>query len=125
MRNKENIENILVVDDSGTARMIIRQCLEMAGLSGKCFYEARNGKEALEVLNTEKIDILLTDLNMPVMDGNMLLLNLTAMNGLKPLIMVITSASNPAKEAELKGLGADYVLNKPITPAGIIRVWNS
>ncbi len=113
-----NIETIMIVDDSGMARLIMKQCLEIAGFRDKKFVEAINGKDALDKLNKEKIDLVLTDLNMPVMEGNALLDNIKISPELKNIpVIIITSNSNCAREAELKEKGAFAVINKPISPA--------
>ena len=118
--SKEDIKNILVVDDSGMARMIIKQCLEIAGFRGKKFTEAANGADALEKLAAEKAELVVTDLNMPVMEGTALLSRIKASDELKNiLVIIITSTSNPAKEIDLKRSGAFAVINKPVSPASI------
>lgn len=109
---------IAIVDDSSTARMFIRRCLEIAGFQGAEIIEAENGKDALEKIRHTPVDLLLTDLTMPVMDGTTLLKWIKAnpkSSGLP--VLVISSAGNPAKEVELKALGAMGVLNKPVSPA--------
>lgn len=109
---------IAIVDDSGTARMFIRRCLEMAGFQEAEIIEAENGKDALEKIRNAPVDLLLTDLTMPVMDGTTLLKWIKANPKLSELpVLVISSAGNPAKELELKGLGAMGVLDKPVSPA--------
>lgn len=121
MINKENIKNILIVDDSGTARLIIQQCLEIIGFNNETYFEAANGKEALGILDHNTIDLLLTDLNMPIMDGKSLLKEIKLQFKHQDLsIVVITSSFNKAKEQELKELGADVVINKPISPSNIL-----
>ncbi len=111
------IQNIIVADDSATARMIIKRCLEIAGCSDAKFLDAKNGAEALELAKNNKVDLLVTDLNMPQMDGRSLLMHMKATPSLTNLpILVITSANNDVRSAELKGLGAFAVLNKPISP---------
>lgn len=60
---------IAIVDDSGTARMFIRRCLEIAGFHEAEIIEAENGRDALEAIRLHPVDLLLTDLTMPVMDG--------------------------------------------------------
>ncbi len=113
-----NIDTIMIVDDSAMARLIMKQCLEIAGFRDKKFVEAINGKDALDKLNKEKIDLVLTDLNMPVMEGNALLDNIKTSPALKDIpVIIITSNSNSAKEAALKAKGAFAVINKPISPA--------
>ncbi|OGR01521.1 MAG: histidine kinase [Deltaproteobacteria bacterium RIFOXYD12_FULL_50_9] len=118
---------IAIVDDSGTARMFIRRCLEMAGFEGAEIIEAANGKEALEKIRTAPVDLLLTDLTMPVMDGTTLLKWIKANPKLADLpVFVISSAGNPAKEKELMALGAMGVLDKPVSPAklnGLLRAF--
>lgn len=109
---------IAIVDDSGTARMFIRRCLEIAGFQAAEIIEAENGKDALEKIRTAPVDLLLTDLTMPVMDGTTLLKWIKANPKMSALpVLVISSAGNPAKEIELKALGAMGVLDKPVSPA--------
>lgn len=121
----DGARNILIADDSGTARMIIRKCFEIAGLNDSNFIEAQNGHEVLVMLESLRIDLLVTDLNMPVLDGKALLEKLKSTPGLEGIpVIVITSGNNPSRERELKKLGADLVLGKPISPAAIARAWS-
>lgn len=122
MKRLLDVENILVMDDSGTARLIIKQCLEIAGLYGKCFYEARNGCEGLEILHQHAVDLVFTDLNMPEMDGEDFLIYLGKRVASFPDVIVITSSYNPIKEQRLKRLGAKAVLKKPISPAQVAQI---
>lgn len=117
------IQTIIIADDSATARMVTRRCLEIAGFQGAMFLEARNGSEALELAKNNPVDLLVTDLNMPEMDGQSLLRRVKASPKLVDVpVLVISSLSNPAKEAELRQMGAFGVLSKPITPAGLVGV---
>lgn len=112
------MNRIVIADDSATARMFIRRCLEIIGLGEATLVEAENGREALSLLKEEDTDLLLTDLNMPVMDGATLLKWVKSSPRLHNIpVLVITSAGNPAKEQELTALGAFGVLNKPVSPA--------
>ena len=116
-------QTIIIADDSLTARMIIRRCLEIAGLSESIFLDARDGTEALELAKNNKVDLLVTDLNMPKMDGRSLLKHIKASPRLSELpVLVISSVSNPAKAEELLGLGASAILGKPVSPAEIAEV---
>lgn len=115
------MKTIIIVDDSSTARMFTRRCLEIAGCRGSTFIEAENGKEALLNLKDQGADFVVTDLNMPIMDGATLLKWIKASPKLKDIpVVVVTSAGNPAKEQELTDLGAFAVLSKPISPAGLV-----
>ncbi len=115
------VDKVLVVDDSGTARMIIIQCMQIAGLRDSQFFEAKNGMEALKIVAKEDPDLIVTDINMPVMDGRQFLISLQH-NGV-PLVqtIVISSLHNDIVVAELKELGAAYVLRKPVNPAAILE----
>ena len=111
------MKRIVIADDSFTARMFIRRCLEIVGFRETEFAEATNGKEALALLKEASTDLLVTDLNMPTMDGETLLKWVKANPRLNHLpVLIITSAGNPAKEAELLRIGAFAVLNKPVNP---------
>ena len=111
------VQKILIADDSSTARMVIRRCLEMIGLQDRIFFVAGNGREALEILRRETIDLLITDINMPIMDGCRLLLSVKASPRLNSIpVFVVTSLGNPTLEAELHRIGAEKVIYKPVTP---------
>ncbi|MEW6217913.1 MAG: response regulator [Thermodesulfobacteriota bacterium] len=113
---------IAIVDDSATARMFVRRCLAIIGLAEAEFVELANGQEALACIRELPVDLLVTDLTMPLMDGETLLKWMKANPKLCSVpVLVITSAGNPAKEAELTARGALAVLAKPITPAGLMK----
>lgn len=111
------MKRIIIADDSDTARMFIKRCLQIIGFEEAEIIEAKHGKEALAAAKAQPVDLLLTDLNMPVMDGETLVKWIKASPKLCDLpVIVITSAGNPAKEAQLLELGAHRVLNKPVSP---------
>ncbi len=111
------MKRIVIADDSATARMFIKRCLEIIGLGDAEIVEAEHGKEALAAAKAKPTDLLLTDLNMPVMDGETLLKWVKSSPKLMDMpVVIITSAGNPAKEQELLELGAERVINKPIAP---------
>ncbi len=114
------IEKIIIADDSATARMIIKRCLEIAGFFEVQVREANDGQEALSLAKENPADLLITDLNMPNMDGRTLLKHVKASPRLNAIpVLVISSASNDAMEKELVDLGALGVVNKPITPTSV------
>ena len=111
---------ILIADDSGTARMFIKQCLEISITEDVEFLEAANGQEALKLLKVGGVDLLVTDLNMPVLDGRELIRRVSASPKLHGMpMMVITSSGNEARKQELLDLGANVVLRKPVNPMKI------
>lgn len=122
MTDKADLNSFLIVDDSGTARMIVKQCIEIAGFHGKEFLEARDGQEAWQLLQQQRVNMVFTDLNMPGLDGRALLERIKSTPELaNTCVVVITSANNPAKEAELRDAGASCVLGKPISPASVYQ----
>ncbi|SHJ06811.1 two-component system, chemotaxis family, response regulator CheY [Malonomonas rubra DSM 5091] len=111
------MKRIIVADDSATARMFIKRCLQIIGLGDAEIIETEHGKDALAAAKEAPTDLLLTDLNMPVMDGETLVKWVKSSPKLCDTpIVVITSAGNPAKEAQLIELGAHRVINKPVSP---------
>ncbi len=115
------MKRIIIADDSTTARMFIKRCLQIIGLGDAEIIEAEHGKEALSAAKAQEVDLLLTDLNMPVMDGETLIKWVKASPKLGDLpVIVITSAGNPAKEAQLLELGAHRVINKPVSPPAMM-----
>ena len=114
---------IVLADDSGTARMFFRRCLEIAGCSEAEFLEAKNGQEAYDLIAKGPVDLVVTDLNMPVMDGLALLARLKETPGMQNVpVLVITSAASDLKIQELREAGAWAVMSKPVTPAGMAQV---
>ena len=116
---------VLIVDDSSSARMLIRRCMEIGGIEVEKFFEAGNGKEALAVLSDQSADIVVTDLNMPFMDGRSLLKWIKNSPKLSSMpVVVISGTSNEAIREDLLGLGANSVLNKPISPSLLAETIN-
>jgi two-component system chemotaxis response regulator CheY len=114
---------ILVVDDSALARRFVRQCAEIAMGSECSFLEASNGKDALATLaSNPDIWLVLTDLNMPLMDGFEFLKQVKSSPYAKTHVLVVSSIQNEARSLELKQQGAIAVLPKPISPAKIKEI---
>ena len=110
------IRRILIVDDSAVARIMIRRALEIVGFHGVDFEEAGNGVEALEMLRSEEYDLVLTDLNMPEMDGRQLLKRIKSSPKLTETpVVIISSLNNPTKENKLLAEYALKVFSKPIS----------
>jgi two-component system chemotaxis response regulator CheY len=119
-------ETIIITDDSKTARMITRRCLEIAGLQSSSFLEAQDGEEALRLAKENPVDLMVIDLNMPKMDGLGLLKHLKASPRLNHIpVLIISSTVSEAKAAELTELGAFATLSKPISPADLAKVLHS
>lgn len=109
--------NILIVDDSPTIRAIIRKVLRLAKVEINELFEAENGKVGLDILKAQWIDLVLADINMPVMNGIEMIEQMSA-DGLLdtiPVIVVSTEGSTPRVE-RLKGQGIRAYIRKPCSP---------
>lgn len=109
--------NVLLVDDSPAMRSFVRRVLALAGFDvGKCL-EANNGQEALDVLRAEWIDVVLTDINMPVMDGEEFARHLAADEVLCSIpVLVVSTDCTQARIDRMLALGARGYVTKPFTP---------
>lgn len=105
---------ILVVDDFNTMRRIVKNILKQLGFEN--VGEAENGQEALEVLKKEKFDFVITDWNMPVMNGLDLLKAIKADAALKDIpVMMVTAEAQQQNIVEAVKSGASNYIVKPFT----------
>ncbi|MCD4675811.1 MAG: response regulator [Desulfobacula sp.] len=113
--------SILIVDDSLPMRSVIKRTFKAAGYGKSQFHEAANGKEAFELMKNNWIDIVITDYNMPVMDGLTFIKTIKKDDLLKDIpVIVISTEGNVAKIKEFMNCGAAGYITKPFTPE-IIR----
>ena len=112
-----NDMRVLIVDDSSVMRKIVERSLRQAGINIALVLEAANGVEALGVLNRGKVDLILCDINMPVMDGLDFVKQLSAVNNAKgtPVVMITTEGSE-THVAQALSAGARGYIRKPFTP---------
>ena len=112
--------NVLIVDDSGVMRAMILKTLRLSGLPLGEVYQASNGKEGLEKLEDNWVDLVLVDINMPVMNGEEMIDRMMESPALKDIAKLVVSTEGSEKRIEsLKAKGARFV-HKPFTPE-IIR----
>jgi len=112
--------NILLVDDSKTVRAVISKTLELAGVPVNKLYEVSNGKEALDILANNWIDIVFTDINMPVMTGIEMIEKMSENDLLKNIPVVVISTEGSRTRIEmLKSKGISDYIRKPFTPEQI------
>lgn len=116
--------NILVVEDSPTMRQLIT--FAMKRIPNSRVIEATDGVDALKKLSSEKIDLILADINMPVMDG-LKLVSLVRSNASYQKIPIIIITTEGAKEDRERALaiGANAYLSKPIQTQELIKIVNS
>ncbi|HEY4293489.1 response regulator [Luteibacter sp.] len=105
---------ILAVDDSASMRSMVAFTLRGAGHDVD---EADNGQVALDTARGTKFDLVLADVNMPVMDGISMVREMRTMAGYSGVpILMLTTESNPEKKMEGKAAGATGWLVKPFDP---------
>ena len=112
--------NILIVDDSSPMRALIKKVVKASGFDVGEFFEASNGKEAYRVLEDAWLDLVLTDYNMPEMNGLELLeaMQQHETHQSIPVVMITTEGSQQRIEEFLTKGAADYI-KKPFTPSEI------
>lgn len=106
----------MIVDDSSVMRKIVERSLRQAGLELTEVLEAGNGAEALGLLQAKEVDLILSDINMPVMDGLEFVRQLQALNLPRkvPVVMITTEGSESHVVQALKS-GAKGYIRKPFT----------
>jgi two-component system chemotaxis response regulator CheY len=107
----------LIVDDSSVMRKIVERSLRQAGLDLSSVIEAGNGAEALGMLDSHPVDLILSDINMPVMDGLEFVRQLQTVEKLRgvPVVMITTEGSE-SNVVQALSLGAKGYIRKPFTP---------
>jgi two-component system chemotaxis response regulator CheY len=112
--------SILTVDDSASVRMAIRMALSGAGYA---VTEAGDGADGLAKLQAGRFDMVVTDLNMPRMDGLTMIRELRRLPGCAGIpVIFVTTESDDAVKAQAKAAGATGWLVKPFQPDQIVRV---
>lgn len=112
-------KTILIVDDSATMIMSLKANLEMQGFKVET---ASNGQMALDKIKTGlKPNLIITDINMPVMDGLEFIKNVRPILRFTP-ILILTTESEQKKREEAKKLGATGWLVKPVSGGDLINV---
>ena len=108
--------DILVVDDSAAIRKILQRVLRQTGMFIGSIYEAGDGQEALDLLKEHPVRMILTDINMPKMDGLQLLAAVKASPEWSDIpVVMITTEGGESKVGEAVRLGAAGYVRKPFT----------
>ena len=109
--------NILIVDDSEIVRRVIKKTLNIAEIPYTNLFQAGNGKEALDILHENWIDLIFTDINMPVMNGVEMVNKLVDDDVLGDLpVVVVSTEGSVSRIDQLKKNGVSAYLRKPVTP---------
>lgn len=116
------VKRVMTVDDSKTMRDMVAFTLRGAGFHVTV---AEDGKQALTLLATNPVDVVITDLNMPVLDGVGLIRALRAEPKWRAMpVLMLTTESDSTKKAEGKSAGATGWIVKPFNPEKLIDVIN-
>jgi len=108
--------NVLVVDDSGVMRSMIAKTIKLSGLNLGEIHQAANGQEGLEALNRNWIDLVIADINMPVMNGEEMIDRMQAYPDFKDIpIVVVSTEGSQTRVERLQDKGVRFI-HKPFTP---------
>ncbi len=107
---------VLIVDDSSSARKFIRRVLSNLGVEH--FHEAGNGREAVAWLEDNYVDLVVTDYNMPEMDGQQLVSHIRSRSWQSSVpVLMVTSEQDAGRLAAVEEAGVSGVCDKPFEPA--------
>ena len=107
---------ILIVDDSMPMRSVIKRTLKAAGYGSAQILEAQNGQEAIDLMRKSWVDLVMTDYNMPVMNGMDFIRNARDDSVLSQVpVVVVSTEGNEQKIHEFMELGASGYITKPFT----------
>jgi len=113
-------KTVLIVDDSVSIRQVVGFTLKQAGFT---VLDASNGQEALGKLSGQRVDLIVTDLNMPVMDGITLIKNVRSQPATRGVpVLMLTTESQDTKKQEGKAAGATGWIVKPFHPEKLLQV---
>ncbi len=114
--------NVLVVDDSSVMRAMVIKIMQLSGLPLAHVHQAGNGREALACLAQHRVDLVLLDLNMPVMDGMTTLSHIRQNPATADLpVVVVSTEGSDARIGALRQQGAAFV-HKPFSPEVLRQV---
>lgn len=112
--------NVLIVDDSNVMRTMVRKTMQMSGLPLGAVYEAANGQEGLDLLGEHWVDLIIADINMPVMNGEEMITKIRSNPETRDMAIIVISTEGSATRIErLLEKGVTFI-KKPFTPE-IIR----
>lgn len=115
--------NILVVDDSETVREVIAKTLGLAQVPVNELHMAANGREALDILQDNWVDLVFSDINMPVMTGVEMIERMQEDEVMRSIpVIVVSTEGSATRIEELRSKGVSAYVRKPFTPESIRKV---
>ncbi|MEX2601700.1 MAG: response regulator [Balneolaceae bacterium] len=113
--------NVLIVEDCAVMQTVISRTLEMSRLNIGTIHTANDGKEGIERLSNGGIDLVILDINMPVMDGLEMLEEIRSREETRHIpVLIVSAESNNERVEFVASLGSGY-LKKPFTPELLSR----
>jgi len=111
---------VLIVDDSRSMRAFVRRVIDLSGFEVESCLNAANGSEALALLNQQPVDIILTDINMPEMNGEDFVRQLEQRDELRSIpVVVISTDATENRIRRMLDLGAKGYVVKPFSPEAL------
>jgi two-component system, chemotaxis family, chemotaxis protein CheY len=112
-----DMRDILIVDDSRAMRNFLRRALSMTSLEIGTVHEAENGLEALNLLDEHTVEVIFSDINMPVMDGAVFVGELAKSEVKRKIpVIVVSTDSSAERKSQMYSLGAKGYIAKPFSP---------
>jgi two-component system chemotaxis response regulator CheY len=112
--------NILIVDDSSAMRSVLKKTIKISGFNVGELWEAGDGQEALAILGENWIDLVLSDINMPNMNGLELMAAMRDNDMMRAIpVVVVSTEGSEKRRRESEALGASGYIKKPFTPQDI------
>ncbi len=117
MDNNYNLKNVLIIDDALVVREVIKTNLLDMGFNSDGIYEAENGSDGLDLLHKEKIDLIISDWNMPKMDGLELINMVKEYTNLKSIPFIMVTSENEKEKVDVAfKAGVNQYIFKPFKP---------
>ncbi|MEQ8850338.1 MAG: response regulator [Phycisphaerales bacterium] len=114
--------NILVVDDSKIIRAAIRKIAKVAGVPEDRIFEAGHGQEALDLLENTWVDLILLDINMPVMDGETFVAEKAKRPEFADIpVFIVSTEANEERLQRMRDMGVRGSLRKPFEPEDLCQ----
>lgn len=117
--------NILVVDDSSSIRAIVKKIIRVSGFNVGELWDASDGLVALSILEKQQVDLVLTDINMPNMNGMELIARMSKNDRMSTIpVVVVSTEGSDKKMHEAISMGAMGYVKKPFMPEDIKQTLN-
>jgi two-component system, chemotaxis family, chemotaxis protein CheY len=111
---------VMIVDDSRSMRTFVRRVMDLSGFEVESCLNAANGTEALTLLSQQRVDIILTDINMPEMNGEDFVRQLEQRDALRSIpVVVISTDATENRIRRMLDLGAKGYVVKPFSPEAL------